>query len=119
MRNIISKWHTSLDEISEENLDNLSKNNKIPFYKWNWLNRLESSGSICRETGWQPFHLSLWKDNALIALAPLYLKAHSYGEFIFDQLFCQLSSDLGIRYYPKLVGMSPLSPIEGYKFLFV
>jgi len=52
-----------------------------------------------------------------VAAAPLYLKGHSYGEFVFDQSFAQLAGQLGLRYYPKLVGMSPLSPVEGYRFL--
>jgi predicted N-acyltransferase len=47
----------------------------------------------------------------------LYLKGHSAGEFVFDQSFAQLAGRLGLRYYPKLVGMSPLSPVQGYRFL--
>jgi predicted N-acyltransferase len=67
--------------------------------------------------GWQPCHLGLWRGDTLVALAPLYLKGHSYGEFVFDQSFAQLAGQLGLRYYPKLVGMSPVSPVEGYRFL--
>ena len=43
-----------------------------------------------------------------IAVAPLFLKGHSYGEFVFDQTFARLAADLGLRYYPKLLGMSPV-----------
>ena len=67
--------------------------------------------------GWQPCHLALWRGEALVAVAPLYLKGHSYGEFVFDQSFAQLAGQLGLRYYPKLVGMSPVSPVQGYRFL--
>ncbi|KGG22760.1 hypothetical protein EV09_1499 [Prochlorococcus marinus str. SS35] len=88
----------------------------LPFYDWNWLNALEESESVSSRYGWQPLHLSLWENNRLISLAPLYLKNHSYGEFIFDQAFANLSNRLSVPYYPKLIGMSPLSPIEGYKF---
>jgi predicted N-acyltransferase len=49
-------------------------------------------------------------------VAPLYLKGHSYGEFVFDQSFAELAGRLGQRYYPKLVGMSPVSPVVGYRF---
>ena len=58
----------------------------------------------------------MWENNRIVALAPLYLKNHSYGEFIFDHEFAKLSMQLGLEYYPKLLGMSPLSPIEGYRF---
>ncbi len=116
MVKFIAKWHTSLKEISEENWNALLPSEEIPFYKWNWLSKLEGSQSICNITGWQPFHLSLWKEGSPIAVAPLYLKNHSYGEFIFDHTFISLSEELGLSYYPKLIGMSPISPIEGYKF---
>ena len=77
---------------------------------------LERSGSVAPRTGWQPCHLGLWQGDRLIAVAPLYLKGHSYGEFVFDQSFAQLAAQLGHRYYPKLLGMSPLSPVVGYRF---
>jgi len=116
MVKLIAKWHTSLKEIPEKNWNILLDSHNTPFYKWNWLCQLEESESICNNTGWQPFHLSIWKDNTPIAVAPLYLKNHSFGEFIFDNMFVKLSQDLGLNYYPKLIGMSPFSPIEGYRF---
>ncbi len=112
----VAKWHTSLTEISENDWNALLINNNMPFYKWNWLNQLEQSGSVSIKSGWQPLHLSIWRNKKLIAIAPLYLKNHSYGEFVFDQIFVNLSIDLGLNYYPKLIGMSPFSPVEGYKF---
>ena len=88
----------------------------IPFYRWGWLDALERSGSIIPDQGWQPLHLAIWRGDSPIAVAPLYLKGHSYGEFVFDQTFARLASDLGLRYYPKLIGMSPVSPVVGYRF---
>jgi predicted N-acyltransferase len=88
----------------------------LPFYSWSWLVGLESSGSVVPRQGWQPCHLGLWQGDQLIAAAPLYLKGHSYGEFVFDQSFAQLAAQLGQRYYPKLLGMSPVSPVVGYRF---
>ena len=82
------------------------------------MNALERSKSVSTKYGWQPLFLSAWSGNSLIACAPLYLKSHSYGEFIFDNSFVQLAQNMGLQYYPKLIGMSPLSPIEGYRFLF-
>lgn len=88
----------------------------LPFYSWSWLVGLETSGSVVPRQGWQPCHLGLWQGDQLIAAAPLYLKGHSYGEFVFDQSFAQLAAQLGQRYYPKLLGMSPVSPVVGYRF---
>lgn len=118
-----ARWHQAMAEIPPDAHDALLRQttpagkSPLPFFSWNWLHALEASGSIVPSQGWQPCHLGLWRGNALVALAPLYLKGHSYGEFVFDQSFAQLAGQLGLRYYPKLLGMSPLSPIEGYRFL--
>jgi len=116
MSNLVHKWHNKITEISYEEWQGLVGSQNIPFFKLAWLKSLESSESICINTGWLPIHLSLWRDSKLIAFAPLYLKSHSYGEFIFDQGFARLAQDLGLRYYPKIIGMSPFSPVEGYRF---
>jgi predicted N-acyltransferase len=117
MTALSARWHRSLREIPEEQWQQLVGDACGPFYRWDWLVALEESGSIVPEQGWQPLHLSLWRDqDQLVAVAPLYLKGHSYGEFVFDQAFARLASDLGERYYPKLVGMSPVSPVQGYRF---
>jgi len=118
MAELQARWHRAIDELPQEAWDNLLGDNAAaPFYRWRWLHRLEASGSIVPREGWQPCHLGLWRGGELVAAAPLYLKGHSYGEFVFDQSFAQLAGQLGLRYYPKLVGMSPLSPVEGYRFL--
>ena len=118
MNNIKIKWHATIQEIPKIIWNNFLKGNSTPFYNWDWLNALERSKSVSTKYGWQPLFLSAWSENNLIACAPLYLKSHSYGEFIFDNAFVQLAQDMGLKYYPKLIGMSPLSPIEGYRFLF-
>tara|TARA_Y100001970_G_C14258015_1_gene877053 strand:+ start:488 stop:1618 length:1131 start_codon:yes stop_codon:yes gene_type:complete len=87
-----------------------------PFYEWHWLFALENSKSVSNEFGWQPLYISIWRDNDLIGAAPLFLKNHSFGEFIFDHNFANLASHLSLNYYPKLIGMSPYSPIKGYRF---
>ena len=112
------KWHQSIQEIPKIIWNNFQGLNLNPFYKWDWLNALEKSGSVTPKYGWQPLFLSAWDGKNLIACAPLYLKSHSYGEFIFDNAFVELAQNMGLKYYPKLIGMSPLSPIEGYRFLF-
>ncbi len=117
MSSLSFKWHSSLNEINEKQWNNITSNQLPPFFQWNWLNNLERSKSISRMTGWHPIHLSVWRKSTLIGFAPLYLKIHSYGEFIFDHIFVRLANDLGLNYYPKIVGMSPFSPITGYRFL--
>ena len=116
MSSLKARWHRSIREIPEERWQALVGADSIPFYRWAWLDALESSGSVVPDQGWQPLHLALWRDDTPIAVAPLYLKGHSYGEFVFDQTFARLASDLGLRYYPKLLGMSPVSPVLGYRF---
>ena len=116
MTSLTARWHRSINEIPEQQWNSLVGDAAIPFYRWSGLEALESSGSIIPEQGWQPLHLALWRDDIPIAVAPLFLKGHSYGEFVFDQTFARLAADLGLRYYPKLLGMSPVSPVLGYRF---
>jgi len=123
MAELRARWHGSMAEIPADQFQQLLQaatpegEQPLPFYNWNWLHALEASGSIAPNQGWQPCHLGLWQDDNLVALAPLYLKGHSYGEFVFDQSFAQLAGQMGLRYYPKLLGMSPVSPVQGYRFL--
>ena len=116
MAELTVRWHGSMAEIPEVQWHALTATAGLPFYSWTWLLALERSGSVAPRQGWQPCHLTLWRDETLIAAAPLYLKGHSYGEFVFDQSFAELAAQLGQRYYPKLLGMSPLSPVLGYRF---
>jgi predicted N-acyltransferase len=116
MAELTARWHRSLTEIAEAHWQALTAASSLPFYSWRWLQALESSGSIAPRQGWQPLHLSLWRGEQPVAVAPLYLTGHSYGEFVFDQSFAQLAGQLGLRYYPKLLGMSPVSPVQGYRF---
>ena len=116
MAPLTARWHRSIREIPQQQWDNLLAEQVSPFYRWSWLAALETSGSVAPDQGWQPLHLSMWREGQLVAFAPLYLKGHSYGEFVFDQSFARLAGDLGLRYYPKLIGMSPVSPIQGYRF---
>jgi len=116
MAELLARWHRAMEEIPEAQWQALTAPAGLPFYSWRWLQGLETSGSVAPRQGWQPCHLSLWREHNLIAVAPLYLKGHSYGEFVFDQSFAQLAGQLGLRYYPKLLGMSPVSPVQGYRF---
>ena len=110
-------WISKLAEIPQASWDALAMPLKTPFMEWDWLNNLETSGSATGKNGWLPHHLTVWRDKNLIACAPLYVKSHSYGEFVFDNQWADLAQRLGIQYYPKLMGMTPFTPAEGYRFL--
>jgi uncharacterized protein len=110
-------WIHNITDIPQADWDALALPLKTPFLEWNWLHKMEASGSTTARTGWLPNHLILRRDRTLIAAAPLYVKSHSYGEFVFDHQWAELSERLGADYYPKLLGMSPFTPAEGYRFL--
>ncbi len=88
-----------------------------PFLRYEFLNALEQSGSVSAAAGWQPQHLRIFKDHQCIALAPLYLKTHSYGEYVFDYVWSDAYLKHGMNYYPKLVTAVPFSPITLPKIL--
>lgn len=110
-------WVQKIAHIPQAAWDAMAQPLQTPFLEWEWLNNLETSGSATAETGWQPCHLTVWRQRQLIAAAPLYIKGHSYGEFVFDHQWADLSHRLGIAYYPKLLGMTPFTPAVGYRFL--
>jgi predicted N-acyltransferase len=110
-------WEPDIAGIDKARWDALARPLKTPFLEWEWLRLMESSGSITAETGWYPSHLAVWSGDELVAAAPLYRKLHSEGEFIDDYVWADLAYRLGIAYYPKLVGMSPVTPVQGYRFL--
>ena len=110
-------WIPQIADIPQSDWDRLAKPLNTPFLEWEWLNNIEVSGSATARTGWQPCHLGVWRGRQLIGAAPLYIKGHSYGEFVFDHQWANLSHRLGIDYYPKLLGMTPFTPAVGYRFL--
>jgi predicted N-acyltransferase len=111
------RWLESIDHVEASAWDALAGPLATPFLEWEWLRLLESSGSVAAEKGWLPHHLTLWRGKTLIAAAPLYIKGHSAGEFVFDHAWADVARRLKVPYYPKLVGMSPFSPTIGYRFL--
>ena len=69
------------------------------------------------DTGWVPAHLSIWRADKLVAVAPSYLKGHSEGEFVFDWSWADFAHRAGIRYYPKVVVAVPFTPATGDRVL--
>ncbi|MDP3858089.1 MAG: GNAT family N-acetyltransferase [Stagnimonas sp.] len=87
-----------------------------PFVRHDWLRALEDHGCATPESGWTPCHLVLEDETGLRAAAPLYLKAHSWGEFVFDFAWAEGAQQAGIRYYPKLLSAVPFTPATGPRF---
>lgn len=110
-------WLKSLAEVDQVQWDALAAPLPTPFLEWAWLRQMEISESLTARTGWLPCHLTIWSHKQLIAAAPLYIKGHSAGEFVFDHPWAEVADRLKIPYYPKLVGMSPFTPMIGYRFL--
>ncbi len=109
----------SLDEIPAAAWNALVDDND-PFLEHAFLHALERSGSVGRRAGWLPSYLvarDAADPGALLAAVPLYLKSHSYGEFIFDWGWASSASRAGIAYYPKLVAAAPFTPATGQRLL--
>ena len=85
-----------------------------PFMRYEFLHALEHSRACCEETGWQPQHIVVRdKNNTLLAVAPCYLKHHSYGAYIFDWAWADAYRRHGLAYYPKLLAAIPFTPVTG------
>jgi predicted N-acyltransferase len=86
-----------------------------PFLRHEFLSALEHSGAACEKTGWLPAHLLVLEENELLAAMPLYLKQHSWGEYVFDQQWAQAFKQQGIDYYPKWLTAIPFTPCQGLR----
>ena len=88
-----------------------------PFTTYRFLSALEDSGSVGPGTGWQPQYLAASIGGQIIAVAPLYAKMHSQGEYIFDHSWAHAFERAGGHYYPKLQIAVPHTPATGRRFL--
>ena len=88
-----------------------------PFTTHRFLSALEDSGSVGTGTGWQPQYLAARLDGVLVGVAPMYVKSHSQGEYIFDHNWAHAYERAGGRYYPKLQIAVPHTPATGRRFL--
>jgi len=88
-----------------------------PFMRHEYLAALHSSGSATPETGWMPRFVTLWQDDALAGACALYLKEHSYGEYVFDHAWANAYQQHGLDYYPKAVVAVPFTPVPGARLL--
>ena len=91
---------------------------EAPFLRHEFLSALETSGCATAETGWDARHVLVrTQDGRLAGALPLYLKSHSWGEFVFDFAWAEAHHRAGLRYYPRLVSAVPFTPATGARLL--
>lgn len=105
----------SLAPVAASDWDALGAGN--PLLSHAFLLALEQTGCAVAQTGWAPCHLTLWQDGVLAAAMPLYLKSHSYGEYVFDWAWAEAYQRHGLDYYPKLLSAVPFTPVTGPRLL--
>jgi uncharacterized protein len=88
-----------------------------PFLRYEFLSALEETGCVGGNTGWQVAHLILKDDQNLLGAMPLYLKQHSYGEFVFDWSWAKAYEQQGMQYFPKALCAVPFTPVQGSRIL--
>lgn len=88
-----------------------------PFMRHEYLAALEYSCSATARTGWAPRFMTLWEGDTLVAACPLYLKNHSYGEYVFDWAWANAYEQHGVPYYPKAVIAVPFTPVPGTRLM--
>ena len=112
INNFDFKFITSIEQISRCEWNSLLQTD-YPFIQYEYLHALEASGCVCAESGWQPNHLIVRLQDLVVAVMPLYIKTHSYGEYVFDFQWANAFHQVGLNYYPKLVSAIPFTPCAG------
>jgi predicted N-acyltransferase len=89
-----------------------------PFLTHAFLSALEDSGSAVPEAGWGPRHVLAHDESGrLVGAVPLYVKGHSFGEYVFDWAWADAYERAGGEYYPKLLAGVPFTPVTGPRLL--
>lgn len=109
------QWHTAMQAFEVSAWQALSGNH--PFLNHAFLNTMEQSIAVGGQSGWTPQHLGMYQGPQLLAAMPVYLKAHSYGEYVFDWSWADAYARAGGAYYPKLLSAVPFSPVTGSRLL--
>ena len=99
-----------------------SQSEPTPFMRHAYLSAMEESASACPDTGWTPqvvclHHVKANPATRLAAAAVLYVKPHSYGEYVFDWAWADAYHRHGLAYFPKAVGAVPFTPVPGTRLL--
>ncbi len=109
----------SISSVGRDAWESCLRPTDSPFVSVDFLSALEESECACVATGWDPVHLTVSDDESgeIIAVAPMYAKGHSFGEFIFDNAWAEAAYNAGIDYYPKLLLGIPFTPATTRKIL--
>jgi predicted N-acyltransferase len=108
----------SISAVEEHHWNGLLSPDSGPFLKYEFLHALEKTGCVGRNTGWQVAHLIIENAQAeLVGAMPLYLKQHSYGEFVFDWAWAQAYEQNNLPYFPKALSAIPFTPVRGTRLL--
>ncbi len=105
----------NISEIDSESWDALIDD--MPLLSHAFLSALEQSNSIGKGTGWQASPILVFDDAKLVGAMPLYVKSHSYGEYVFDWAWAQAYQRNGLDYYPKIISAIPFSPLTSQRLL--
>jgi uncharacterized protein len=108
-------WYRGLQEITPAAWQTLAGTH--PMLDYRFLRAFELSAAVDQQTGWIPYHLTVFDGEHLLAAAPCYLKTHSYGEYVFDWSWADAYEQAGGQYYPKLISAIPFSPVTGRRLL--
>lgn len=103
---------SSLGQIDASEWDAITGSD-YPFLRHQFLLGLETTGCTTAENGWQPCHMIVRSDCQVVAVMPLYLKSHSYGEYVFDWSWADAWQRSNLQYYPKLITAIPFTPATG------
>ncbi len=105
----------SLREVDQQQWNALFIDEGSIFCQYELLSLFETSGCVNGDSGWQSNHLLLYDGQKLIAALPLYIKYHSYGEYVFDWSWANAYQRSGIEYYPKIINAVPFTPVSGVR----
>lgn len=108
--------HPDIDELDAGQWNALGLDGQ-PFLRHEFLSALARHGAVGGRSGWHPHYLAARQDGRLVGAVPLYLKDHSFGEFVFDWAWASAYERGGRRYYPKLVVAVPFTPVTGPRLL--
>ncbi|MGY0583307.1 MAG: peptidogalycan biosysnthesis protein, partial [Paraglaciecola chathamensis] len=117
MRQIFNfKFLSGIEQIDSKCWNDIATNSD-PFHQYAFIEALERSKSVESKTGWHPQHLTIYQNEDLIGILPLYTKNHSYGEYVFDFAWANTYREYGLNYYPKLISAIPFTPVTGSRLM--
>lgn len=116
---IITRVLASVQQLDAQTWNVLlaSQSTPTPFMRHEYLAAMEQSGSATPDTGWIARVITVWDGEELLAACPLYIKTHSYGEYVFDWAWARAYQQHGLPYYPKGLLAVPFTPVPGSRLL--